>query len=123
MANLQFSYDFCRVPIDIFESPPTPMKNSFVYFLFFREIFFLPLAGSLFAYFRIGYWGLSIFLCAAILFIVFLYKRFLDDPKKKQLYFYFNQGFTEFKLYGFAFVVNSLLILLIIYCYEAFGIG
>jgi len=81
-----------------------------LYFRFYSRTFLPPLFASLFVYFQNGFKGLSILVLAVTLCILFLYRRFLDDPRRKQLYFYFNLGMTELKLYGFVFLVNFLIV-------------
>ncbi|CAL2102025.1 membrane protein of unknown function [Tenacibaculum sp. 190130A14a] len=91
----------------------TAVKKLRLYFLFYRTKFFLSLAFSLFILLKLKafFWVLIALITAVI--TTWFYHRFINDRKKQTLYFYYNFGLTEFKLYSFIFFLNFFLLVCI----------
>ena len=87
------------------------MKKLKLYFLFYKTIFLPPIALAIFALLRYGemFYGVVALVTTSIL--VWFYRHFIDDRKQEKLYFYYNLGLTEIKLYGFVFCINLILLI------------
>ena len=87
------------------------MKKLKLYFLFYKTHFLLPLGLALFALLRFRIMPLAVIVLLITTVTIWFYQRFIDDRKKQKLYFYYNLGFTELKLYGFVFCINLALLI------------
>jgi hypothetical protein len=88
------------------------MRKLKLYFHFYKSKFFITLVFCLFI--LIKYQNLLLALISLTLASlgVWFVQHYINDKKKESLYFYFNSGISEFKLYFFTFVVNlSILII------------
>ena len=56
---------------------------------------------------------LSILVLIATTLLIWFYQNFINDKKKQSLYFYYNLGLTELKLYSFTFLMNLILLICI----------
>lgn len=92
------------------------MKNLKIYFLFYKTKFLLPLVFALFTLLKFKMKQLAALALLATTILIWFYQRFSNDKKKKSLYFYYNLGLTEFKLYAFIFFINLVLLI----CTNAF---
>lgn len=81
-----------------------------LYFLFLKEKIASPIASALFALLISRNLSLSILTLLISLLILWVIERFINDPNKKKLYFYFNFGKTELKLYSFVFLISFFLL-------------
>ncbi len=86
------------------------MKILKLYFLFYKTTFFPPLALALFALLKLNIMLLATIALLTATLLVWSYQRFVNDKKKKTLYFYYNLGLTELKLYTFVFIINLFII-------------
>ena len=84
------------------------MKKIRFYLIFYKSKFAFPLFLSVFLLFKSGNIGITLFTLLFSTLALFFYERFLGDPKKKELYFFFNQGISVIKLYGFTLLLNAL---------------
>ena len=89
------------------------MKKIQLYFLFYKSKFAFPLAISLFALYSLKIMPLAILILIATTLLIWFYQRFINDKKKQSLYFYYNLGLTELKLYSFTFLINLILLICI----------
>jgi len=87
------------------------MKKINLYFLFYREKFLVPLALSLFTLFNFRIMPLAVITLSSTTLLIWFYQHFLTDKKKQTLYFYYNLGATEFKLYTFVFFINLIILI------------
>ena len=89
------------------------MKKLKLYFIFYKNKFAFPLAISLFALYSSKIIPLTILTLVFSTLLIWFYQRFINDKKKQSLYFYYNLGLTETKLYSFTFLVNLFLLICI----------
>jgi hypothetical protein len=87
------------------------MKKINLYFHFYKNKFAFPLALSLFTLFSLGFMPLSVMILAATTFLIWFYQKFINDKKNQTLYFYYNLGLTELKLYTFLFFINMIVLI------------
>ena len=43
--------------------------------------------------------------------LVWFYQHFINDKENQDLYFYYNLGLTELKLYSFTFLINLIILI------------
>ena len=89
------------------------MKKLRPYLQFYYSKFFISLALGLFVILRyqipkLAYKG---FFLASLL--VWMYHHFVNDRKKQSLYFYFNLGISELKLYLFTLFLNLAVLIIV----------
>ena len=82
------------------------MNNIKLYFLFYKSKFLPSLALAVFTLLQFKIMFLAVLSLIISTFLIWFYQRFIGDKKKKELYFYYNLGFTEIKLYTFIFFIN-----------------
>lgn len=87
------------------------MKKINLYFLFYKKKFAFPLALSLFTLFSLRVMPLAVMILSATTLLIWFYQRFINDKKKQALYFYYNLGLTELKLYTFLFFINLIILI------------
>mgnify|MGYP006085769999 CR=1 FL=1 len=87
------------------------MKKTTLYFYFYKEKFAFPLSLSLAALFRFRIMPLATMALLASTLLIWFYQRFINDKKKQTMYFYYNLGLTEFKLYAFLFFINLVILI------------
>ena len=87
------------------------MKKLNPYLLFYFGKFFLSLAFSFFVlvWYRIP--TLAFITLTLVSLLIWFYHHYLNDKKKQSLYFYFNLGISELKLYLFTFCLNLLILI------------
>lgn len=89
------------------------MRKIKIYFHFYRNKFFIPLVFGVFILVFSHVFILAfISLMLASVGVWFL-NHYIDDRKKQRLYFYFNQGISESKLYIFTFIINLAILIII----------
>jgi len=86
------------------------MKNLKIYFLFYKTKFLPPLALALFTLLKFKVIQLAVLALLTTTILIWVYQRLINDKKKESLYFYYNLGLTELKLYAFIFFINLTLI-------------
>ena len=82
------------------------MKKITLYFYFYKEEFAFPLGLSLFALLSFRIMPLATLTLTVGTLLIWFYQRYINDKKKQTMYFYYNLGVTEFKLYTFLFFIN-----------------
>ena len=87
------------------------MKKIRLYFLFYKSKFTIPLAVGLFALYASRVLSFAILLLSITTLVIWFYQYFINDKKKKSLYFYYNLGLTELQLYLFTFLLNTILLI------------
>ncbi|WP_347175203.1 hypothetical protein [Polaribacter uvawellassae] len=87
------------------------MKKINLYFYFYKNKFAFPLALSLFILFSLRAMPLAVLTLAATTFLIWFYQKFINDQKNQTLYFYYNLGITELKLYTFLFFINMIVLI------------
>ncbi len=92
------------------------MKKLQLYFLFYKTKFFLPLALTLFVVFKYKMMPLAVLALLTASLLVWFYQNFINDAKKEKLYFYYNMGITELKLYAFVFFINLIITITLNIC-------
>lgn len=90
------------------------MRKIKSYFHFYLGKFFIPFAFSLFiliSFKTFFFMFLSLTLSSLVLWFI---HHYINDRKKQTLYFYFNQGISELKLYLFTFILNLAVLIILI---------
>ncbi len=91
------------------------MKNLKSYFHFYFSKFFISLAFGIIILMTIKIFPLAFISLILSSLLVWFIQHYINDKKKQTLYFYFNQGISEFKLYLFTFTVNLTILIIINY--------
>jgi len=86
------------------------MKKTPIYFHFYKEKFAFPLGLSLFTLFGFRIMPLAVMALITATLLIWFYQRFINDKKKQSLYFYYNLGMTEIKLYSFLLFINLIIL-------------
>ena len=92
------------------------MKTLQLYFLFYKTTFFPPLALTLFVVLKYKMMPLALLALLTASLLVCFYQNFINDSKKEKLYFYYNMGITELKLYAFVFFINLIITITLNIC-------
>ncbi len=87
------------------------MKKINLYFQFYKNKFAFPLTLSLFTLFSLRIMPLAVLTLAATTFLIWFYQKFINDQKNQTLYFYYNLGITELKLYTFLIFINMIVLI------------
>jgi hypothetical protein len=82
------------------------MKKMKLYFLFYKAKFLPPLVLALFALLKFKIMPLAVIALITATLLIWFYQRFINDRKKQNMYFYYNLGLTELKLYTFVIFIN-----------------
>ena len=82
------------------------MKNLKLYLHFYYSKFFISLSLGAFVILRYQIPKLAFISFFLASLLVWVYHHFINDIKKQSLYFYFNLGLSEIKLYLFTFFLN-----------------
>ncbi|TVZ57191.1 hypothetical protein OD91_2501 [Lutibacter sp. Hel_I_33_5] len=76
-------------------------------------MFFPPLGLALFTLLKFKAMPLAFFILISTTLLLWLYQRYINDPKNKNLYLYFNLGLTQIKLYSFTFFLNIIILTIV----------
>jgi hypothetical protein len=87
------------------------MKKINHYFLFYKTKFLPPLSLALFTLLKFRIMLLAVITLLATTILIWFYQRYINDKKKQALYFYYNLGLTELKLFTFLFFINLILLI------------
>ena len=87
------------------------MRKLKLYFHFYRTKFLVPLAFATAILYVFRVMQLAIFSLITATIGYWFYERFINDKKKEKLYFYYNLGITETKLYLFVIFINLIVVM------------
>ena len=93
------------------------MKKIQLLLKYYKSIAVIPILATLFFSFQFKNLGIS-FLIAALfsklfILIVIWFIEWINNKKKENLYFYFNNGITQIQLYTFTFLIDCLILFLL----------
>lgn len=87
------------------------MKKLKLYLLFYKTKFLLPLALAIAILYIFRVMPLTVFSLVIATIGYWFYEHFINDKKKEKLYFYYNFGLTESRLYLFVFLINLIVVM------------